>query len=426
MGLEEPPDPFLPQRHQVLFAVYSIAAAIYRWVVTLSIFWFLYEVLAPYGLKVISQMIATASIISLVAQPLWKVGKFFYIPGRLDKVKRKNLQATLAVMAVVALFIFALPLPHRVFCALEIKPRNAKMVYVEVPGQLKEVLVRPGQFVRQGTVLARLSNYDLELTVADLEGRREQYVAKLNGLRHAGSADEDAAAELPQIREMVKMVEDQLVQRRADIARLNLIAPIDGTVLPPAETPSRGGESAGELKGWSGTPFEVRNLGATLPESTLFCEIGDPHQMEADLVIEQDDLEFVHEDQPVVHQARSTPSSHLPQSNRGNREDRSQGHAQAFVQQGRRGHGHQDRRSVGDGKTFQYVVSSPGAGRRSRRRFGQRSQGEGQDFDQLANARSSGAAATCRGRSTSACSRRGRARFAPPAISRRGSPAAVW
>ena len=182
---------------------------------------------------------------------------------------------------------------------MEIKPRNAKLVYVEVPGQLTEVCVKPGQFVRQGTVLARLSSFDLELTVAELEGKREQYQARLNGLRHAGSDDEDAAAELPQVREMIKMLEDQLVQRRADVARLTLIAPIDGTVLPPPENSGRS-ESPGDLKSWTGTPFAKKNLGATLPESTVFCEIGDPHQMEADLIIDQDDLEFVMEDQSVA------------------------------------------------------------------------------------------------------------------------------
>jgi putative peptide zinc metalloprotease protein len=299
LGLEEPPDPFLPQRHQVLFAVYSVASAIYRWVVTLSIFWFLYEVLAPYGLKVISQMIATASIVSLVAQPAWKVGKFFYIPGRLDQVKRKNVQITLGVFATVALFVFAMPLPHRVFCALEIKPRNAKSVYVEVPGQLKEVLVKPGQYVRRGTVLARLTSLDLELGVADLVGRHAEYVAKEKHLRHSKSDNEQAASQLPQMREMLKMLEDQLVERRADLARLELIAPIDGTILPPRENTDHS-ESSGQLKGWTGTPFEPRNLGATLPESTLFCEIGDPHQMEAELIIEQDDLESVHKGQAVA------------------------------------------------------------------------------------------------------------------------------
>ena len=79
------------------------------------------------------------------------------------------------MFAVVALLIFALPLPHRVFCPLEIKPLDSKLVYVEVPGQLKEVFVHPGQVVREGTVLARLTNPDLELAVADLEGKRAQY-----------------------------------------------------------------------------------------------------------------------------------------------------------------------------------------------------------------------------------------------------------
>ena len=37
LGLEPPEDPFLPQRNQVFFALYSVAAAVYRWVVVLSI-----------------------------------------------------------------------------------------------------------------------------------------------------------------------------------------------------------------------------------------------------------------------------------------------------------------------------------------------------------------------------------------------------
>ena len=43
LGMEPPEDPFLPQRNQVFFALYSVAAAIYRWVVAFSICWFLYR-----------------------------------------------------------------------------------------------------------------------------------------------------------------------------------------------------------------------------------------------------------------------------------------------------------------------------------------------------------------------------------------------
>ena len=46
-----------PQRNQMFFALYSVAAAIYRWVVVFSILWFLYKVFEPYGLKVIGQML---------------------------------------------------------------------------------------------------------------------------------------------------------------------------------------------------------------------------------------------------------------------------------------------------------------------------------------------------------------------------------
>ena len=60
LGLRERPDPFLPTRHQWLFAAYSLASAVYMWLVSLSIFWFLYRVLEPYGLKIVGQMLGLA------------------------------------------------------------------------------------------------------------------------------------------------------------------------------------------------------------------------------------------------------------------------------------------------------------------------------------------------------------------------------
>ena len=43
LGLEEPDDPFLPQRNQMFFALYTVAAAIYRWLVLFGIIWFLVQ-----------------------------------------------------------------------------------------------------------------------------------------------------------------------------------------------------------------------------------------------------------------------------------------------------------------------------------------------------------------------------------------------
>ena len=82
LGLEEPDDPFLPQRNQLFFALYTVAAAIYRWLVLFGIIWFLYKVFEPYGLKVVSQTLAFVSIVSLVAMPIYKTRQVLLRTGK--------------------------------------------------------------------------------------------------------------------------------------------------------------------------------------------------------------------------------------------------------------------------------------------------------------------------------------------------------
>ena len=67
--------------NQMFFALYTIAAAIYRWVVAFSICWFLYKLFESYELKVIGQIVVLASLYGLFCQPLYQLGKFFYVPG---------------------------------------------------------------------------------------------------------------------------------------------------------------------------------------------------------------------------------------------------------------------------------------------------------------------------------------------------------
>ena len=297
LGLEEPDDPFLPQRNQVFFALYSVAAAIYRWVVLFSILWFLYTVLEPYGLKVVSQLIAGFSVAGLIVQPLWKLGKFFYVPGRLDQVKRVRLQATLAVLAAVAAAIFLVPLPHKVICSLSIKARDAEPVYVSVPGVLEKILVAPGDRVKANQPLAELSNSDIEIEIAGLEAEQAENESQLRSLRRIRLEDSSAALQIPQVADMLASIKKQLAQKKADRKLLELRAPIAGTVLPPPENPKQPTE--GELANWHGMPLERRNLGALLTESVLLCQIGDPRKVEAAIVIDQDDIEFVKEGQSL-------------------------------------------------------------------------------------------------------------------------------
>ena len=114
LGIEPQDDPFLPQRKQVFFVIYSVAAAMYRWFVTFSILWFLHQVFKPYRLEMIGYVIVSMSLVGLVVMPLYKLGKFFYVPGRMSKVKRPRMFASLGGLAALVLLFVFLPLPHSV------------------------------------------------------------------------------------------------------------------------------------------------------------------------------------------------------------------------------------------------------------------------------------------------------------------------
>ncbi len=303
LGLEEPDDPFLPQRNQALFAVYTVASMVYRLVVLFGIIWFLYKVFEPYGLKVISQTLAATSVVSLVAMPIYKLWKFFSIPGKIDKMKRANIQATLGVLTALALFIIFCPLPYRVICTLELKPLGAEPVYAVVPGLLREVNVRPGQKVQVGDKLGRLSNIDLELEIGRLEAELDERLTDeqviLQEASGTGSQSEGAARRLPEIEKRIDALKQQLAEKKRDQKRLTLEAHTNGIVMPPPEVPARPDRDPRDLSSWKGSPLEANNLGAYLA-GALFCQIGDPTRWEAMLYIDQDEVPFVHEKQSVA------------------------------------------------------------------------------------------------------------------------------
>jgi len=240
------------------------------------------------------------SLYGLVAMPLYRVGKFFYVPGRIDKVEKPRMYASLGVLVAALLAFVFVPLPHSVICTLEIQPRDAVPVYVDVAegGRLGRINVEPGQRVGERQHLATLENIDLDLEIARLTGAQKQYETQLESLRRQRFEDPRAGQEIPQIIEAKETVEQQLSQKLVDYARLTLVAPMAGTVLPPPETPRRDSPD-GQLPGWSGTPLEPKNIGAYLQEGVLFCQLGDPRKMEAILVIDQADRNFVEVGQKV-------------------------------------------------------------------------------------------------------------------------------
>ena len=297
LGMEYPEDPFLPQRNQAIFAIYAIAAVFYRWVVTFSIMMFLLRVFQPYGLKVLGNLIIAMSLFGLVVMPVYKVCKFFYIPGRIEKVKKVRFYISLALLAVFVYFLVLVPLPYRIFVPLEMQYDRGDTVYVVVPGRLVETLVKPGDRVKKGDPIAILENTDLNIGVATIREEIGTAQVQLQTQRELASVDPKANMQIPALEETLRALDLQLRERLYDQERLTLRATCDGVVVPATYRERR--EQDDVLPTWIGSPFSSDNHGAYMETGDAFCLIGEPKEMKATLVVSQTQKDFVHPGQRV-------------------------------------------------------------------------------------------------------------------------------
>jgi putative peptide zinc metalloprotease protein len=310
LGLPETPDPFLPQRRQWLFAIYTVAAAIYKWVVMAAILWFLYIVFEPYGLQIIGKLITVMAVGGLIFQPLWKLGKFFYVPGRIDRVKKPRMFASAAVTVLGVLAVFLLPIPHYVRCGFYIQPRGAASVYVESPGELQQIHAKPGQSVQAGEPIITLDDVDLKITLVRLAGEKRGLETKLASLRQRAFEDDSAVLEIAEVEESIVAVDDQILRRQQELDLMRVVAPITGVIIPPPSI-AKPQDDRSRLPTWYGSTFDQHNTHAYLVEGTPICQVGDPKNVEAVLAIDQGDIEFVHPGQSIEIFVKQLPGQRL-------------------------------------------------------------------------------------------------------------------
>jgi putative peptide zinc metalloprotease protein len=290
LGLHSVPDPDTTSWRRLFLVIYGAASIVYRLVLVAVLLWFCYRVLAPYRLEILAALLAVSVVGGLLAGPFTRGLRFARTPTSQTRVSRGRMALVVVLGLVLALAAAAWPLPVRVTAPVLIEPHDARRVYVTEPGTL-EFAASVGQIVHAGQTLATLSNPDLDLEIVKLIAERNRQQLRLENLSRRRGQDRSAAAEIPTAREALADLEERLSRRRADHERLTLIAPVGGTVLPPEWKDSP--QITGTLASWQGTPLLTRNQGALLETGTLFCLIGDPHQVEAVAVVDQSDVERI-------------------------------------------------------------------------------------------------------------------------------------
>jgi putative peptide zinc metalloprotease protein len=294
LGLELQENPFLPQKRQGWFALYTVASVIYRWVVVFSIMMFLIKVLEPYGLQALGRLVAFSGLAGMIIQPIWASIKFLRTPGRAAKMKRNNVLTSLAVLAAVVAMIVWVPLPYHVDCAVEIQPRDAEQVFAMVPGRLVSWNKKPGDAVRENETIAELDSIDLRLRLAQVQGEYDLALKRYQVLQQQLNYDEQARSQMTTQVEIVQSKADLVAQVLDRISMLSIRAKADGVIIaPPSKPIPKQAEAEEQLPTWYGSPFDDQNEDAVFNDSDLLCMIGDPNAWDAVLVVDQHDIDLV-------------------------------------------------------------------------------------------------------------------------------------
>jgi putative peptide zinc metalloprotease protein len=270
LGLEIPVQSYMPKSRRFLFVTYAIASYLYRWVVTFSILFFLYRFLKPYKLGSISAMMAVGSLVPLVGMPVYQMIKFVRTPGRMRKVKKARTAIFAAVVVVTVALILLIPTPLRVQGSLLLTAEKPAEIYAEVPGRLLELKVRDGEPVKKDQVLAVLSNPEKQRELLQLQ---EQHDVNFMKARFFGAiSDGDARARSREHDQMAKDLAPAIEKVVDQVVKLRLVAPRDGVAI--------------------GVP-QKETIGQYLKPGKPFCEVGDPHVVEAHMILDQSDIDLV-------------------------------------------------------------------------------------------------------------------------------------
>jgi putative peptide zinc metalloprotease protein len=292
LGLDLQDNPFLPTRNRALFGIYTIASFIYRWVVAFGIIMFLNQVLKPYGLQSLGRAFAVAGVVGMIVPAVSAVYKFLKTPGRAAKIKQGNVLTSLGIASAVLAFLCFFPLPYHVYCASEVRPKDAIEIHTLVAGTLVTWNTKPGQPIAKNAPICKLENLDLTIKIQESKSEIRFTESQIEQAIYISNSDRRMIRELDALKSDLKKKQDILRTLLEKEENLVVRSPIDGFVVQPQDKEgSKAAKAQGQLPGWSGNPFLDSNSSAVFSEGELVCLVSPTREMEAVIVVDQYDRE---------------------------------------------------------------------------------------------------------------------------------------
>lgn len=195
--------------------------------------------------------------------------------GRTIGANWRSWQARVAAsIAIVAVASLAIPLPYRLHCDCQIEPVTRRFIAAPFEGTLEKSLVKPGDIVREGDLLARMDGREIRWKRASVAADQSQAIKKRDSAQavHNYAEMQIAALEMQRLE-----LELQLLDHRAE--HLEIKSPVAGIVV------------SGDLERAEGAPLTIGQ--------TLF-EIAPLEQMVVEVAVADADVSLVRQHQPIA------------------------------------------------------------------------------------------------------------------------------
>lgn len=181
------------------------------------------------------------------------------------------IKAVASLAGALLLFGLIIPLPFRISADATVEGTVQRAAVAPFAGYVADAPARAGDLVKQGQMLARLDDRDLQLDAMKWESERSRILQE-----QRRSLAEEQRAEMMQFGAQLAQSEAQLALAQAKLQRASITAPIAGVII------------SGDLS---------QRLGSPVEQGEVLYEIAPLRSYRVKLRVDEQDIRLIHEGQ---------------------------------------------------------------------------------------------------------------------------------
>lgn len=276
---------------------YGLVAGLYRTFLAVLILSMLSHLFDAWDLRILGTAVMLVAALPLALMPLWTFAAGLVTELSMRSHRRMRLLRCVVILAAV-LAVALVPLPQSIIFPAVVEPSGTP-VFASLTGRLNSS-VRYGDFVERSSIVANLIDPDLQRQRLKYEGAVRLQEARLRAME-LRRQEMTASASLPEARSLLETSKMRLEEFAGELSRLDVIAPVSGTLMPPrARTYS---EHDVVLSQWGGFPLDAGNQGAMIQQGTLLGIVGESSNCELLLQLNSNDAALLRLSQAVEFQS---------------------------------------------------------------------------------------------------------------------------